>query len=96
MEPNAGLHDAFDTQEHGRMVTEMLPDWRRASAVDGVSGEWKVDTGGGILGVASIPGSGFAYPSIGRGLDAGNQNGAQYQEDDRETSFNKASETDKA
>lgn len=94
MEQGTGLHNTFHSLQNGKMVRNIVDEWRKASPDDGFSRERKVNSDRAVLGVASVASSGFAYPRAGGGFVPSVQNGPQHQEDNRETSFNHASEAD--
>ena len=96
MEQETKLHNAFDPLQDSNVVRDIVAAWQQATFDDGLSGMRKVDTGRTLLGVAAMAGSGFAYPGVGRGQSVILENGAQYQEDNREASFNRSSKTEQA
>ena len=94
MERGTEIHDTFHSLQDSRVVGNIVELWRKAAYFDGLSRERKVDTCRSVLGVASMAGSGFAYPGVSRGYVPRVEDGTEHQEDDRETSFNHASEAD--
>lgn len=94
MEHNTGIHDTFHSSQDGGMATDILEDWRQAAPPDGVSRKREVDSGGAVRSVAFMSGSGMPYPGVGRRVIPRAQDGAKHSKDDREASFNSASDTE--
>lgn len=94
MEHTPGTENAGDPFQNRHLAADMLGDWRAAAPAHGVSRKRKVNTRRTVLGVAAMSGSGFAYPGIGRRNIAGDEDGPQHQEGDREASFNHASKAE--
>lgn len=96
MESSSKLHDTWDAFSHRDLAAEILAAWKRASAVAGVQGKREVDSGRSVLGVASMAGSGFAYPGVVRRVPVVQKNDADDQEDHREAPFNRKSKSKKS
>lgn len=96
MELLSRIYNTSDSLSNGDVAAKMLGAWRQASAAHGLSGKRKVDDRRGVLGMASMSGSGYAYPGVVRARVARPQNGAEHPQDDRETSFNGASHAEES
>ena len=94
MEYDTGIHDAFHSLQDGSVATDIVGAWRQATPPDGLSREREADTRGYFHSVGFMSGSGMPLPGISRGIIASAENAEQHQEDDRETSFNTASEAE--
>ena len=85
MERDAKLHNAWHTLPDRDLAAEVLGAWRDAAALAGLSGKRKIDARRTLLGVASMSGSGFAYPGVVRRVEPRGEDGQDDTEGDRET-----------
>ena len=93
MERHSGVSNAAHTRPNGQLAARLLRKWRQAVIDDGVSCLWQVDVDSAVRYVDTSAGSGFPYPRAGGGIYFSDQNGAQYPQHHRKTSFNKFADT---
>ena len=87
MERDAKLQNAWHTLPDRDLAAEVLGAWRDSASAAGLPGKRKVDTDRAILRIASMSGSGFAYPGIVSGIPSVYQDDADDMKGDRKTSF---------
>lgn len=94
MESNPKLHDTWDAFSHRNLAAEILAAWKRAAAAAGLSRKRKVKSGSGVLGVAAMSGSGFAYPGVISRVPVVYEDGEDDQEDHRTSSVHGSSKSE--
>ena len=94
MEQDSKTEDAGYSSEDRELARKLMDAWTKPALNENVSREREVDYGRSVLGMGAMQGSGFAFPGLSSRSVPRPQTGEEHQGDDREASFNKASEAE--
>ena len=94
MERPADIFNAPTSREDREMARRMLGAWRAAITADGLPREREIDDHRGVLGLAALQGSGFAYPGVVSGIPSVYQDDADHSKGDRKTSFGESASSE--